>query len=101
MDLSGHNSFRMKVSCRNFLEYDSAADLEKLDFEAIEGGVKHIGGGSNLLFTADFPGTILHSAIRFIEQIQQRRYNKSTDNEADDQRILLTPWCCSNGITCL
>ncbi len=68
MDLSGHNSFRMKVSCRNFLEYDCAADLEKLDFGAMEGGVKHIGGGSNLLFTADFPGTILHSAIRFIEQ---------------------------------
>ena len=53
MDLSGHNSFRMKVSCRNFLEYDCAADLEKLDFEAMEGGVKHIGGGSNLLFTAE------------------------------------------------
>ena len=34
MDLSGHNSFRMKVSCRNFLEYDCDADLEKLDFES-------------------------------------------------------------------
>ena len=53
MDLSGHNSFRMKVSCRNFLEYDCAADLEKLDFEAMEGGVKHIGGGSNLLYIPD------------------------------------------------
>lgn len=68
-DLSGCNTFRMKVSCRMFIEYDSVADLLDLDFEDMHKPVKHIGGGSNLLFTDDFKGTVLHSAVRFIEEI--------------------------------
>jgi hypothetical protein len=31
-DLSGLNSFRMRVRCRSFLEYDSIADIAALDF---------------------------------------------------------------------
>lgn len=68
-DLSGKNTFRMKVSCRLFIEYDSVADLLELDFENMLRPLKHIGAGSNLLFTGDFPGTILHSAIKFIEPL--------------------------------
>jgi len=68
-DLSGKNTFRMKVQCRVFIEYDSIADLFELDFEDMLKPVKHIGGGSNLLFTKDFKGTILHSKIDFIEEI--------------------------------
>lgn len=68
-DLSACNTFRMKVSCRVFIEYDSIVDLLSLDFEDMLQPVKHIGAGSNILFTRDFDGTILHSAVRFIEEI--------------------------------
>ncbi|MCQ2142899.1 MAG: UDP-N-acetylmuramate dehydrogenase [Bacteroidales bacterium] len=70
-DLSGKNTFRMKVSCRCFIEYDSIADLIDIDFEDLLRPVKHIGAGSNILFTEDFPGTILHSRIKFIERIKE------------------------------
>jgi UDP-N-acetylenolpyruvoylglucosamine reductase len=33
--------------------------------------VLHIGGGSNLLFTDDFKGTVLHSKINFIEILDE------------------------------
>lgn len=66
-DLSGHNTFRMKVSCACYLEYDSPKDLETIDFDALPKPLFHIGGGSNLLFKGDFPGTVLHSAIRYIK----------------------------------
>ncbi|MCQ2184916.1 MAG: UDP-N-acetylmuramate dehydrogenase [Bacteroidales bacterium] len=69
-DLSRLNTFGMKVSARLYLEYDSVADLFDMDFEQLLSPVKHIGGGSNLLFTKDFSGTILHSKIDFIEVLE-------------------------------
>lgn len=70
-DLTRLNTFGMKVTARYFYEYDSLADLLDLDFEELARPVKHIGCGSNLLFTGDFPGTLLHSAIRFIEVLSE------------------------------
>ena len=66
-DLTKLNTFGMKVKARCFMEYDSVADLVDIEFEELARPVLHIGGGSNLLFTDDFKGTILHSKINFIE----------------------------------
>ncbi|MCQ2136554.1 MAG: FAD-binding protein, partial [Bacteroidales bacterium] len=72
-DLSAKNTFGMKVSCRVWMEYDSVADLFDMDFEQMHKPVKHIGAGSNLLFTQDFKGTILHSKINFIEVLSSMK----------------------------
>ena len=61
----------MKVKARCFIEYDSVADLIDIEFEELARPVLHIGGGSNLLFTDDFKGTVLHSKINFIEIIDE------------------------------
>ena len=66
-DLTKMNTFGMKVKARCFVEYDSVADLVDIEFEELARPVLHIGGGSNLLFTDDFKGTVLHSKIDFIE----------------------------------
>ena len=66
-DLTKMNTFGMKVKARCFMEYDSVADLVDIEFEELARPVLHIGGGSNLLFTDDFKGTVLHSNINFIE----------------------------------
>ena len=66
-DLTKMNTFGMKVKARCFIEYDSVADLVDIEFEELARPVLHIGGGSNLLFTDDFKGTVLHSKINFIE----------------------------------
>ena len=68
-DLTKMNTFGMKVKARCFMEYDSVADLVDIEFEELARPVLHIGGGSNLLFTDDFKGTVLHSKINFIEII--------------------------------
>ena len=66
-DLSAHNTFRMKVKCACYVEYGSVEELAGLDWDSLPRPVKHIGEGSNLLFTKDFPGTILHSGIRYVK----------------------------------
>ena len=70
-DLSKMNTFGMKVKARCFIEYDSVVDLVDIEFEELARPVLHIGGGSNLLFTDDFKGTVLHSKINFIEVIKE------------------------------
>ena len=53
----------MKVSCRLYVEVTEPEDLLTLDFDSLPQPIFVMGGGSNLLFTGDFPGTVLHLAI--------------------------------------
>ena len=59
-DLSTRNTFRMKVQCALYVEITAEEDLPALDWDALPQPVFVMGGGSNLLFTQDFPGTVLH-----------------------------------------
>ena len=87
-DLTKMNTFGMKVKARCFMEYDSVADLVDIEFEELARPVLHIGGGSNLLFTDDFKGTVLHSKINFIEILQNG--HGSGDHPHDPNTVLVS-----------
>ena len=53
----------MKVSCALYLEAEAEEELLTLDWASLPEPVMILGGGSNLLFTKDFPGTVLHVGI--------------------------------------
>jgi len=59
----------MNVLCACFIEYDSVAELETLDWDSLPKPIRQIGSGSNLLFTGNFPGTLLHSNIKYIKYV--------------------------------
>lgn len=61
-DLSARNTFRMRVKCALYVEVTAEEDLLTLDWASLPQPVMVMGGGSNLLFTRDFPGTVLHYA---------------------------------------
>ena len=70
------NTFGLEVRAAALLEYDSAAELARLLADVrfaseLPLPLLHVGRGSNLLFTGNFPGTVLHSRIRFIEEPQE------------------------------
>ncbi len=73
-----HNTFRMDVKAPVFAEYASVDELREL-LDRYQGErILHIGAGSNLLFTKDFDGVILHSAMRRCRALQE-----------DDKHVLI------------
>ena len=74
-----HNTFGMDVKAKQFISYKSVDELIEVLNTLRKCGerILHIGSGSNLLFTKDFEGTVLHSDIKFIEEVSR-----------DDQHIL-------------
>lgn len=65
------NTFGIYARCTQYSEYHSIEELQEI-LPLIRGARWfHVGAGSNLLFTADYDGTILHSAIRGIEQTER------------------------------
>lgn len=67
-DLSTRNTFRMKVRCAALVEISSEEDLLQADFASLPQPLMVMGGGSNLLFRGDFPGTVLHVGIKGVEE---------------------------------
>ncbi len=68
-NLSGHNTFGINASCRRFIEFDSEEELQLMlkSLGAEDFPLLILGGGSNLLLTADYPHTVIHSAIKGYE----------------------------------
>ena len=64
-----HNTFGIDARCRRFLEFDSVEEAVRMvhSLSAADEPLLVIGGGSNLLLTQDYQGTVLHSAIKGIE----------------------------------
>ena len=68
-----YHTFGMDVKTSVFIEYTSVDELKQtLQQENLsEKKWLHIGGGSNLLFTGDYEGVILHSAIKGTEIVHE------------------------------
>ena len=70
ISLLPYNTFGLDAKARLFIEYYSLDELRQVLKEHKGEKILHIGQGSNLLFTKDFDGVILHSGMaraRFLD----------------------------------
>ncbi len=67
--LLAHNTFGIEARCHRFLEYSSVEEAQQIvsSLTTEDEPLLILGGGSNLLLTGDYPGTVLHSAIKGIK----------------------------------
>lgn len=65
-NLKEHNTFGIDVKCCRFIEFESVDELLQIvnSLTDADKPLMVLGGGSNMLFTADYEGTVLHSAIK-------------------------------------
>ena len=75
--LKDHNTFGLDVKAKWFAEYESIEQLKEILSSDIakDNKILSIGMGSNLLFTGDFDGLVLHSTIKFIEKVAEDEIN--------------------------
>lgn len=67
ISLRDRHTFHMDVKAARLIEYDTQDELLEILPILTEEKALHIGAGSNLLFTKDFSGTLLHSRINTVE----------------------------------
>ena len=69
--LHNHNTFGIEATAKHFVEFSCEEDLIAFIGNGFTGKNIVIGGGSNLLFVADFDGTVFHSKIVGIEVVEE------------------------------
>ena len=71
--LLAHNTFGIDARCRRFVAYEHADEASQLARSLTDADLPLliIGGGSNLLLTHDFEGTVVRSAIRGMEVLSE------------------------------
>ena len=67
--LADRNTFGMDVTADIVAEWSSVEELRNL-LKTVKRPVLMIGGGSNLLFTGNYSGSVLHSAIETIDVVE-------------------------------
>ena len=96
--LLAHNTFGIDAKCKRFLEYSSVEEAQQIvaGLTAADQPLLILGGGSNLLLTGDYQGTVLHSAIKGIEVLENGGLAAAEHDDA-----LLNPDCvflnCGSG----
>ena len=72
-----HNTFGIDAYCRLFIEYSDISELKEAlkKVKEMHLPMLHIGGGSNLLFTKDYEGVVLHAGSKNIKIIKETEDN--------------------------
>lgn len=91
-----HNTFGIEAKCKRFIEYNSVEEAQQVAKMLTEADqpLLILGEGSNLLLTADYDGTVLHSGIRFLEQIDSCHVRCGSGYVWDD----FVAYCVANGL---
>ncbi|MBQ7997055.1 MAG: UDP-N-acetylmuramate dehydrogenase [Paludibacteraceae bacterium] len=84
------NTFGMDVKARLFIEYYSLDELRQVLREHKGEPFLHIGQGSNLLFTKDFEGVILHSGMARARFLDDETVEAQNGLKLDDMIAQLT-----------
>ena len=88
--LLSHNTFGIDVKAKLFIEYYSTDELRQALKEHKGEPILHIGQGSNLLFTKDFDGVILHSGMARARFLDDETVEAQNGLRLDDMIAQLT-----------
>lgn len=88
-----HNTFGIDAKCRRFMEYSSVEEAQEIARQ-LQSPYLLIGAGSNLLLTADFDGTVVHSTLKGVER-QNDTDVRCGSGEVWDEVVA---WCVGHGL---
>lgn len=99
ISLRPYNTFHMDVMADQFIKFNSVASLQHL--LSLEEIVRHpiliLGGGSNILLTTDFKGTVLKNEIKGMEIVFEDDHEIRIRAGAGEIWHEFVMYCVSNG----
>ena len=90
ISLLPYNTFGIDVKAKLFIEYYSLDELRQILAGHKGERILHIGQGSNLLFTKDFDGVVLHSAMARAKFLDDETVEAQNGLRLDDMIAQLT-----------
>ena len=90
ISLLPYNTFGIDAKAKLFIEYYSLDELREVLREHKSERILHIGQGSNLLFTKDFDGVILHSGMARARFLDDETVEAQNGLRLDDMIAQLT-----------
>lgn len=90
ISLLPYNTFGIDAKAKTFIEYYSLDELRQVLKEHKGEKILHIGQGSNLLFTKDFDGVILHSGMARAKFLDDETVEAQNGLRLDDLIAQLT-----------
>ena len=90
ISLLPYNTFGIDAKAKLFIEYYSLDELRQVLKEHKGEQILHIGQGSNLLFTSDFNGVILHSGMAHAKFLDDETVEAQNGLRLDDMIAQLT-----------
>ncbi len=97
VDLSRLSTFRLPARAERLIELTSLDQLETIDPNA-DGPMLVLGGGSNTLFLADWPGTVLLNRLRGIQTRPLDATRVEVTAAAGENWHQLVRYCLDNGL---
>lgn len=96
--LKDYNSFHFDISAKHFFE---VRELEHFRTALSENRLPHpiyvLGGGSNVLFTGNFYGSIIHPVNKQIELVSETDEDVIVNADAGIDWDAFVSWCIQNG----
>jgi len=97
--LQKYNTFGINAKCNTFFEY--AVDSELFDFIRLKRNDENfnffvLGGGSNVLFSKDFDGTIIHPATKGKTVVYENDSSIFVEAQAGEIWDEFVEWCIEN-----
>lgn len=98
--LASLNTFRIPARARHYLRVDAAAQLEAVRGDPALAALPRLvlGGGSNMLFTGDFDGLVLHMAGLGKEVLGERDGRILVRAEAGENWHAFVQWTLAQGL---
>jgi len=99
ISLKSYNTFGINASAAFFATFTSISELyDMYDFQAAKTAppVLVIGGGSNILFTQDYPGLVAKNELRGIQVVNQDEKNIYVRAEAGENWHKFVLFCIEN-----
>lgn len=98
--LKKHNTFGIDVNAKYFFEFETIEEIKQFLNDNPLTSTKYLilGGGSNLLFTGDFEGIVIHPDIRGLEITDEEEDHILVRAGANEVWDDLVEWCVNHNL---